>query len=66
VLHKLFDRYGATRDFPGLVFVDDLMDMFPTARIILNQRALGEVWAVSEQFAAISPPQDVSGKRFSH
>jgi Sulfotransferase domain len=29
------------------MFVDDLMDMFPEARIILNQRASGEVWAES-------------------
>jgi hypothetical protein len=48
------------------MFVDGHMDMFPTARITLNQRALGEVWVASEQLAAISPPQDVSGKLFTH
>ncbi|KAE9381030.1 hypothetical protein N431DRAFT_457646 [Stipitochalara longipes BDJ] len=47
ILHKLFDGYGATCDFPGMIFVDDLMDMYPNAKVILNQRASGKVWAES-------------------
>ena len=66
ILHKLFNGHGSTWDSSGMMFVDGHMDVFPTARIILNQRALGEVWVASEQFAAISPPQDVSGKLFAH
>jgi hypothetical protein len=38
MLHKLFDGYGATSDFPGFWFFTDLMDMYPDAAIILNTR----------------------------
>jgi hypothetical protein len=48
-----------------MMSVDGLMDMFPTARVILNQRASGEVWAASEQVAALSLRQDVSGNLFA-
>jgi hypothetical protein len=47
LLHRLFDGYGATSDFPGVMFVDDLMDMYPDAVVILNQRKSGQVWADS-------------------
>jgi hypothetical protein len=47
LLHQLFDGYGATCDFPGVMFVDDLMDMYPDAVVILNQRKSGQVWADS-------------------
>lgn len=49
LLHRIFDGYGATADFPGVMFVDDLMDMYPDARVILNQRASGQAWADSIQ-----------------
>ena len=38
LLHQLFDGYAATSDFPGWAFVDDLMDMYPEAKVVLNQR----------------------------
>jgi hypothetical protein len=41
LLHKIFDGYLATTDFPGFWFVDDLMDMYPDAVIILNTRRGG-------------------------
>lgn len=47
ILHTLFDGYAATTDFPGIMFLDDLMDMYPDAAIVLNQRANGRVWAQS-------------------
>ena len=43
ILHKVFDGYEATTDFPGFWFIDDLMDMYPDAAIILNQRKDGGV-----------------------
>ncbi|KAI0023337.1 hypothetical protein F4780DRAFT_76447 [Xylariomycetidae sp. FL0641] len=47
LLYELYDGYGATCDFPGCVFTDDLMDMFPDAKVILNQRKDAETWATS-------------------
>jgi len=49
LLHRIFDGYRATSDFPGTVFVDDLMDMYPDAKVILNLRESGESWAKSIQ-----------------
>lgn len=52
ILHELFDGYAATVDIPGIFFIDDLMDMYPDARVILNVRPgpqdrRGESWAKS-------------------
>lgn len=47
ILHKLFDGYAATCDFPGCFFAAELMDMYPDADIMLNQRKSGRVWADS-------------------
>ncbi|OAQ78830.1 tpr repeat containing protein [Purpureocillium lilacinum] len=45
ILHKIFDGYEATTDFPGFWFIDDLMDMYPNAPLVLNQRkGGGEAW----------------------
>lgn len=41
ILSELFSGFAATADYPSIVFVDDLMDMFPDAPIILNQRSGG-------------------------
>jgi len=41
LLHKLFDGFKATTDFPGAMFMDDLMDMYPDAKIVLNKRPGG-------------------------
>ncbi|KAM4062777.1 putative tpr repeat containing protein [Hirsutella rhossiliensis] len=41
LLHRVFDGYEATTDFPGFWFIDDLMDMYPDAPIVLNQRKGG-------------------------
>jgi hypothetical protein len=47
ILHKIFDGFAATADFPGIMFIGDLMDMYPDAKIVLNQRKNGAVWAKS-------------------
>jgi hypothetical protein len=47
VLRRLFDGWGATSDFPGCVFAADLMDMYPDAAIVLNQRRNGRAWLES-------------------
>jgi hypothetical protein len=47
ILHEIFDGYQATSDFPGMAFVDDLMEMYPDAKVILNQRNNAESWLQS-------------------
>ncbi|ROV99533.1 hypothetical protein VMCG_06393 [Cytospora schulzeri] len=47
MLHRLFDGYAATADFPGIMFVGDLMDMYPSAAIVLNQRGDPRAWVRS-------------------
>ncbi|KAJ5083307.1 hypothetical protein N7456_012734 [Penicillium angulare] len=48
LLYLIFDGFQATADFPGCAFIDDLMDMYPDAKIILNKRpGGGESWAKS-------------------
>ncbi|KAH8898145.1 hypothetical protein GQ53DRAFT_636594 [Thozetella sp. PMI_491] len=44
LLYRLFDGYASTCDFPGIMFIDDLMDMYPDAAVILNQRKSAKVW----------------------
>ena len=41
ILVKLFSGFEATTDFPGCIFVADLMDMYPDAKIIMNKRPGG-------------------------
>lgn len=41
LLSELFAGFAATADYPSIVFADDLMDMYPDAPIILNQRPGG-------------------------
>lgn len=38
ILHRIFDGYAATADFPGMMFVDDLLEMYPEAKLVLNTR----------------------------
>ncbi|KAL7817535.1 hypothetical protein V8C44DRAFT_320977 [Trichoderma aethiopicum] len=48
LLHRIFDGYKASADFPGFWFIEDLMDMYPDAKLILNQRKGGdESWLQS-------------------
>lgn len=41
LLYKLFNGFQATSDFPASIFMDDLMDMYPDAKIVLNKRPGG-------------------------
>jgi hypothetical protein len=36
-LHQLCDGYATTADFPGMTFVDDLMEMYPSTKVVLNK-----------------------------
>ncbi|KUI53835.1 hypothetical protein VP1G_01151 [Cytospora mali] len=47
MLHRLFDGYAATTDFPGIMFLEDLMDMYPSAAIVLNTRSDARAWVRS-------------------
>ena len=47
LLHQLFDGYLATSDYPGHAFVDDLMDMYPDAIVLLNTRSSAKAWQQS-------------------
>ncbi|KAH7034980.1 uncharacterized protein B0I36DRAFT_86380 [Microdochium trichocladiopsis] len=47
MVRKLFDGHAASADFPGICFIEDLMDMYPDAPVVLNQRESPEAWAKS-------------------
>lgn len=47
MLHRLFDGYAATADFPGVMFAGDLMDMYPSAAVVLNMRGDPRDWVRS-------------------
>ena len=56
ILFKLFDGCAATADFPGHLFVEDLMVMYPDAKFVLNVRSgpkdkAAASWAASMQEA---------------
>lgn len=55
ILRKLFTGYACAADFPAHLFVEDLIEMYPEAKIILNVRKDGASgWGRSMQ-AAIVP-----------
>lgn len=55
ILRELFRGYACTADFPGHIFVEDLIEMYPEAKVVLNVRKDGaQGWARSMQ-AAIVP-----------
>lgn len=55
ILRELFTGYACTADFPGHLFIEDLIEMYPEAKVILNVRKDGaRGWAKSMQ-AAIVP-----------
>jgi len=48
ILFRLFDGYAASADFPGQWFLEDLVEMYPDAKYILNVRKDGaEGWVKS-------------------
>ena len=47
LLHRIFDGYNASSDVPGMAFVDDLCEMYPDMKVVLNLRESPEAWARS-------------------
>jgi hypothetical protein len=48
ILYKLFAGCAATADFPGHLFIEDLLDMYPDIKVVLNVRKSGaKEWAAS-------------------
>lgn len=44
LLHEIFDGFNASSDWPGHAFVDDLVNMYPGAKIVLNKRRTPQEW----------------------
>ncbi|KAJ5610504.1 hypothetical protein N7510_007223 [Penicillium lagena] len=64
LLYKLFNGFQGATDFPSSMFTDDLMDMYPDAKIVLNKRpGGGRPWVQSIQLLtfAASPVYHVLG-----
>lgn len=47
LIHQLVDGYAAVCDMPAILFLPDLMDMFPDAKVVLSSRPNAETWAKS-------------------
>ena len=47
LLREILEPYQAIVDFPGCFVVDDLMEMFPDAKVILGLRSSPEQWRQS-------------------
>ncbi|KAJ9634301.1 uncharacterized protein PV06_00470 [Exophiala oligosperma] len=48
ILYQLFQGCAATTDFPGHLFIEDLVEMYPDAKVVLNVRKGGATdWATS-------------------
>lgn len=48
LLRKLFEGYSCSSDFPGQFFLEDLVEMYPNAKFVLNLRkGGGEQWLKS-------------------
>ena len=44
LLRRLFDGYNSSSDFPGMAFVDDLLEMYPDVQVVLNKRESAPAW----------------------
>jgi hypothetical protein len=47
VLHEVFDGYNASSDSPGFAFLEDIVDMYPNIKVILNKRKTLREWPSS-------------------
>ncbi|KAH7112940.1 hypothetical protein B0J11DRAFT_542327 [Dendryphion nanum] len=47
LLRQIFTGYNASSDYPGMAFADDLIEMYPDMKIVLNKRKTAEAWAKS-------------------
>jgi len=44
MLHTVFDGYNASSDWPGFAFLEDILDMYPDVKVILNKRGSASEW----------------------
>lgn len=44
ILRQIFTGYNASSDFPGMGFVDDLLEMYPDMKVVLNKRGSAGAW----------------------
>lgn len=44
MLHQVFDGYNASSDWPGFAFLEDILDMYPDVKVILNKRRTPDEW----------------------
>lgn len=49
MLHQLYTGYNSCSDFPGIAFLEDLLEIFPKAKVILNKRKSAKAWEKSVQ-----------------
>lgn len=47
LIHQLVDGYETVCDMPAVFFLTDLLDMYPSAKVILSTRPDAETWAQS-------------------
>jgi hypothetical protein len=47
LLLDLFNGFNASSDYPGFAFLDDLLDLYPDCKIILNKRHSAAAWEKS-------------------
>ncbi|CAJ2507193.1 Uu.00g083790.m01.CDS01 [Anthostomella pinea] len=47
LIRQLIDGHASIADLPIVFFLPDLMDMYPEAKVVLNQRHDANVWSVS-------------------
>lgn len=47
MLRQIFTGYNASSDYPGMAFADDLIEMYPDMKIVLNKRKSSSEWAKS-------------------
>ncbi|PSN67068.1 hypothetical protein BS50DRAFT_381384 [Corynespora cassiicola Philippines] len=44
MVRQIFSGYNASSDYPGMAFADDLMEMYPDMKVVLNKRKSAEAW----------------------
>ena len=47
MVRELVAGYAAVTDFPVVFLIEDLMDLYPEAKVVLNGRPSAEIWARS-------------------
>lgn len=47
ILTNIYQGYNASSDWPGFAFLEDLLELYPDCRVILNKRRSAEDWRKS-------------------